>query len=372
MFFPIGDDVNTRTLPIMGTILICANIFLWVHTATLWSESARAFMEQHGNDRVVGWHEDGTPIIQRNPPPPGSKKKGDIKKWENFIREWGLVPTALAKGEYHGVMSHMFLHGDFFHLLGNMLVFWAFVGTLEATLGGWMILFLYLFWGMVAGVVQAAAAWGSDMPCIGASGAIAGVMGAYFLCFGALSRIKVWVWLGFGLPPRVVQVPAHVFLTLWVLLQIWGWTAAHQAEAAGRVHASNVGWFAHLGGFAIGMLTMLFFKGEVQARLAMTRDGKFEVKHGDDPLRTSGSQPGVAERLTDLMPLEAEAAAAISEPAARSGVRCCDRCGADLADENRVMDQLYRCPNCRMLVDLAPPPPPPTNSRNRGLRGSGY
>jgi membrane associated rhomboid family serine protease len=365
MFFPIGDDVNTRTLPVMATVLICINVFLWIHTGTLWNESMRAFIDQY---RVVGVDEEGKPLIERRPLPPGAKA-GDIHKWENFIREWGLVPTALAKGEYHGIMSHMFLHADFFHLLGNMLVFWAFVGTLEATLGGWTIFFMYLFWGMVAGVVQAAAAWGSEMPCIGASGAIAGVMGAYFLCFGALARIKVWIWLGFGLPARVVQVPAHVFLTLWVFFQVWGYLAAQRAGA----QVSNVGWFAHLGGFAIGMLTMHFFKGDVQSKLTMNREGKFELKRDDQPLSPSGRRPALSDFATEMMPLEAEAAAAMAQPSIVPGQRKCNRCGTPIEDEHRVMEHLYRCPNCKMLVDLAPPPPPPSSSsRNRSVGGSGY
>src|SRR5262249_9847058 len=157
--------------------------------------------------------------------------------------------------------SHMFLHGDFFHLLGNMFAFWAFIGTLEATLGAWTTLFLYLFWGAVAGVIQSLAMWGSDIPCIGASGAIAGVMGAYFCCFGALSRIRVGIWFGFALPPRIVHIPAGVFLTVWVCFQVYG------AAMAAAVNVTNVGWYAHLGGFFAGMLTMVLFKREILSKL---------------------------------------------------------------------------------------------------------
>jgi len=373
MFFPIGDDVNTRTLPIMGTIIISACVFLWVHTATLWNESAKAWMEQHAGDKIVGWDENGEPIVQHRAQAAGAKANKDVKKWENFIREWGLVPTALAKGEYHGIMSHMFLHADFFHLLGNMLVLWAFIGTLEATLGAWTILFLYIFWGMVAGLVQSIACWGDDLPCIGASGAIAGLMGAYFLCFGAFARIKVWYWLFFGMRPRVVQVPAHVFLTLWVFFQIWGYLAAQKAGP----QVSNVGWFAHLGGFAIGALTMVFFKSDVQAKITMNKEGKFELKREEEPAASAVRRRPIADMHTEMMPLEAEAAAAMAEPIVDAGFKKCNRCSAKLEDENRLMEHLYRCPNCKMLVDLAPPPAPPSSpsqssSRNKGLRRGGY
>ncbi len=370
MFLPIGDDVETRTLPFMAIVLIAINILLWVHTGTLWRESYEAEVKLRGRDHFKGFDRDGNPIIKHEPPPPGVKK-ADTEKWMNFIKTWGIAATDLEKGDYYKIMSHMFLHGDFFHLLGNMFVFWAFVGTLEATLGAWTTLFLYLFWGMVAAVVQSISTWGSDIPCIGASGAVAGVMGAYFLCFGALSRIKVLIWFGFGLPPRVYHIPASAFLMVWLFFQIWGGLEAQRAGI------SNVGWFAHIGGFFAGMFTMLIFKREVVGKLQMTKDGKLELKREEEqPSRRSAALPDVLPPLEEdaaevptagavLVPADATTQEAMPQDnIARDGTPRCQRCGAPFEEANRVMDQLFRCPKCKLLSDTSlPPAPPPSRSK---------
>ena len=116
---------------------------------------------------------------------------------------YGLASKDLQNNRYLGVVTHMFVHGGLMHLLGNMIVLWAFVSTLEHTLGAWIFLIFYLLWGTVAGLAQAAMHWGSDVPLVGASGAIAGVIGAYWVAFGARTRIRTLVWI---IRPRVVLI----------------------------------------------------------------------------------------------------------------------------------------------------------------------
>src|SRR5262249_12547115 len=99
------------------------------------------------------------------------------------IFRYGLVAKDLENARVIGAVTHMFIHGSLMHLLGNMIVLWAFVSTLEHTLGAWRFLGCYLLWGLVAGLSEAVMHWGTDIPLVGASGAIAGVIGAYWVAY---------------------------------------------------------------------------------------------------------------------------------------------------------------------------------------------
>jgi membrane associated rhomboid family serine protease len=364
MFLPIGDDVEKRSLPIMATALIAVNILVWVHTGTLWRESHDAAILQHaGEGQVIGTDLMGNPIFVTREMQ--IKKGMSAKKWENFLHEWGLVPSAVAKGDVHGLFSYMFLHSGFLQLVGNMIVFWAFVGTLEAALGPWLTLLFYLFWGIVAGLLQSLAVWNADVCYIGATGAIAGVLGAYFYCFGLFARVKVLLYFGLGIPAKIVEVPASIFVSLWIFLQVWHWV-----EAA-KIGVANVGMIAQLCGFAVGVVTMVIFKSEVQSKLNRTRDGKWEVKHEEPPPRSSArhkvvkAAPGTPETpAAETAELEA-ATTEVPNGKPPAPVARCTNCGAALADENRVVDELFRCPNCKMLSDPSLQALPKSHSRRR-------
>jgi membrane associated rhomboid family serine protease len=167
----------------------------------------------------------------------------------------------------------MFLHGDVVHLLGNMLMLWAFVGTLERGLGSVLFVLLYILWGLVAGVAHAVMNWGQGIPMIGASGAISGVIGAYVVTFGALTNIRTLVWF-FG--PRQINVPAGAFVFIWVMSQLSG---MQEASAAG---GGGIAWYAHAGGFVAGATTMLIFSREVKSRLVLNREGKIQFVDRED------------------------------------------------------------------------------------------
>src|SRR5437588_4620265 len=104
MFIPIGDDVQKRIFPIVGILLVSANVLVYIYTARLWEDSIKDINPHTFNPRTFD--------ITTTP-------------WYKFIYQWGLVPANVAKGKTIGLATHMFLHGDFFHLLGNMLVLWA-------------------------------------------------------------------------------------------------------------------------------------------------------------------------------------------------------------------------------------------------------
>ncbi len=158
--------------------------------------------------------------------------------------------------------TSMFLHGGWEHLLGNMLFLWIFGNNVEDAMGRVRFLGFYVIAGLAATATQtavtmlAASTDAERIPSVGASGAIAGVLGAYFVL---LPRARVLVWSLFFL----FEVPAVAFLGLWFLFQLWsgGFSVLHPEQGGG------VAFFAHIGGFAFGMLTVrLFTSGRAPRR----------------------------------------------------------------------------------------------------------
>jgi membrane associated rhomboid family serine protease len=133
------------------------------------------------------------------------------------------------------LLTSLFIHGDLFHLLGNMLFLWIFGNNIEDVLGAFRFVLFYLACGLAAGLTQIAATPGSHLPMIGASGAIAGVLGAYWVLFPR-AQVLTLVFL------FVVPVPARIFLGLWFVAQFLN---------VGM--GGGVAWFAHVGGFLAGI-----------------------------------------------------------------------------------------------------------------------
>jgi membrane associated rhomboid family serine protease len=163
------------------------------------------------------------------------------RRLEPFILHWGLVPRRLDPVT---LVTSMFLHGGWMHLISNMWVLKIFGDNIEDKLGPWRFLWFYLFSGIIAGLVQVYASAGSSVPTIGASGAIAGVMGAYFVLYPR-ARIACLVPI-FFFWIETIQLPAFVFLGVWLWTQVWA--GSHAFAGAG-----GVAWWAHVGGFAGGI-----------------------------------------------------------------------------------------------------------------------
>lgn len=162
--------------------------------------------------------------------------------------DWGLVPAKVSEGfGYSGFLTSMFLHGGVMHLAGNMLFLWIFGDNLEDRLGHVGFLLFYLASGLGAALLQFAASPDSMVPMVGASGAIAGVMGGYLLMF---PRARVDVLVIFVVFFRIFPVPAWLMLGLWFGLQLFhGLTSP--ADAGG------VAYWAHAGGFLVGLGAVL-------------------------------------------------------------------------------------------------------------------
>ncbi|MEW5827292.1 MAG: rhomboid family intramembrane serine protease [Chloroflexota bacterium] len=167
---------------------------------------------------------------------------------------WGLIPARLLAdpaSSWMTVFTSMFLHGGWLHILSNMWVLFIFGDNVEDRLGHGRYLVFYLVSGVAAALLQSLFTAGSSGPVIGASGAIAGVLGAYLLFFPR-ARIVTLVFIFVFI--TTIEIPAVLFLGVWFILQLFS-----GAVALGEGVSSGVAWWAHIGGFAFGMAATLIF-----------------------------------------------------------------------------------------------------------------
>lgn len=165
-----------------------------------------------------------------------------------FYQTYAIIPAQISQGEgTASLFTSVFLHGGLMHLAGNMLFLWIFGDNLEDEMGHLPFLTFYLASGIGAGLIHVWAAPESQVPTIGASGAIAGVLGGYLLLF---PKARVDVLLIFIVFFRVITVPASLMLGLWLALQIFGGIGANPDEG-------GVAYWAHAGGFGVGLVFTL-------------------------------------------------------------------------------------------------------------------
>ena len=209
MGLPIGDDdTSRRTVPLVTYALVALNVLFF-------------FVEQSGGDA--------------------------------FIEKWAFVPArflANPSGDSPTILTSMFMHAGWLHLGGNMLYLWIFGDNVEDRFGHLKFTIFYLLCGLAATFAQLAFSLGSHVPNLGASGAIAGVLGAYILLF---PQGRVSVLQG----ARVIQVPALMVIGLWIVLQFFSGigSIANTAETGG------VAYMAHIGGFLAGLVLTFLFRG---------------------------------------------------------------------------------------------------------------
>ncbi len=165
-----------------------------------------------------------------------------------FLRAFALVP---AHFNWLTLFTSMFLHGGWLHFLGNMLYLWIFGDNVEERLGHAVFVIFYFVCGAAAGLAHALMNTASLLPTMGASGAIAGVMGAYFVLYPQ-SRILTLIFFGFFY--RVVEVPAVVLLGLWFVMQFFSGALSTGAESGG------VAFWAHVAGFVAGICWVFIFR----------------------------------------------------------------------------------------------------------------
>lgn len=162
-----------------------------------------------------------------------------------LFHQWAMIPARLSGGRgYHTLFSSMFLHAGWMHLIGNMLFLWVFGDNLEDEMGHLKFLAFYFACGVGAGLAHVLAAPYSTVPTVGASGAIAGVMGGYLLLF---PRARVDILLILIVFIRIFPIPAWVVLAVWLAMQVFGGLGADP-------DTGGVAYWAHAGGFLIGFV----------------------------------------------------------------------------------------------------------------------
>lgn len=176
---------------------------------------------------------------------------------QQFVFAWGAIPRDITMGwdllpaipiAWLTLFTSMFMHGGLMHLGGNMLYLWIFGNNIEDRLGHVKFLVFYLIGGLVAALSHVFFAPSSDIPMVGASGAISAVLGAYIVAYPQ-ARVIVLFWIVVFV--RFIRVPALLMLGVWFAMQIFGFTGDAGSQGGG------VAWLAHIGGFAVGVVLIL-------------------------------------------------------------------------------------------------------------------
>ncbi len=207
--FPIGDDNSARrTIPLVTYALIALNVMFFL-------------IELTGGDE--------------------------------FVLKWAFVPSRFLSnpsGDFQTLFTSMFMHAGWLHLGGNMLYLWIFGDNVEDRFGHVKFIIFYLLCGLAATFAQLMFSGGSDIPNLGASGAIAGALGAYLILF---PQGKVRVLQGL----RTIQMPALIVIGLWIVLQFFSGIGS----IAASTDTGGVAYMAHIGGFLAGVVLTFLFRG---------------------------------------------------------------------------------------------------------------
>ena len=242
--FPLKDHNPTRIRPYMTFLFVAANVVVFVYELML-------------GDRL-----------------------------ENFVAAWGAIPFEITQSEdlvgptevgfNHQpgpsflpltLLSSMFMHGSIMHIFGNMLYLWIFGNNVEDLLGHVKYFIFYIVCGIAAGLAHVFFNPESTVPTVGASGAVAGVLGAYLVTF---PHARVTTLVFFGIFIRMMEVPAAFLLLVWFILQsLQGFLSLGISEMSG-----GVAWFAHIGGFVVGAV-LAFVMGGRNMREVRQRSRRF-------------------------------------------------------------------------------------------------
>lgn len=207
MFFPIGDDqVQGGAKPLFSYTLILINVLVFGYEIMLTPDQS-----------------------------------------EMMVTNYGAIPQEIIQGQdMYTLLSCMFLHGGWMHLIGNMLFLWVFADNIEAVVGTFNFMIFYIIGGVAASAIHIFFNPYSEVPMVGASGAISAVMGAYLIMFPS-SRIKVLILIFF----TTTYVPALFFLGIWIVQQLVAGVGSLNPTTA---ESAGVAWWAHIGGFIFGVV----------------------------------------------------------------------------------------------------------------------
>jgi membrane associated rhomboid family serine protease len=217
---PIRDQIKTRRTPIVNYLLIAANIAVFL---LQWSAGANQ---------------------------------------ESLVYEFALIPVAFSDGiklsEVRDIFTSMFMHAGLMHLLGNMIYLWIFGDNVEDAMGHFTYLLFYLAGGFAASMAHVFINPSSQIPTVGASGAIAAALGAYLVLYPQ-SRVATFIPLGFFMTLRML--PASIVLVMWFVLQLF-----NGVLTLGAADVGGTAFWAHIGGFVFGAFIALFFRKKTRTR----------------------------------------------------------------------------------------------------------
>jgi len=217
---PIKDNNPTKSFPFVTIILISINAVVFLYQLSLNNVSGKVFVFTYGAIPYELMNSINLPLTP-------------------------YIPNSVT------LFTSMFLHGGLFHLGGNMLYLWIFGNNIEDSMGHIKFVVFYVICGIAAVFAHTVINPGSKIPMIGASGAIAGVLGAYILLF---PRAKVSTLIFFGFFIRIIEIPALIMIGFWIVIQFLS-----GAMSAG-VQGGGIAYFAHIGGFLAGFAFIVFFK----------------------------------------------------------------------------------------------------------------
>ncbi len=219
---PLRDNIPSRRFPVVSLALVAVNVLVFLYEAFFLTQAER----------------------------------------EALIYTYGMIPAEVlgvlpvfSAGTWdrlQPLLTAMFLHGGWLHLLGNMLFLWVFADNVEDLIGPFRFLILYLAAGAAGNLAHALANPDSPVPAIGASGAVAGVLGAYLLNF---PRARILALVPLGIFLTTAEVPAIFFLLVWFGVQLLNGVATLGVPAA-----TGVAWWAHIGGFVAGALLVVLLR----------------------------------------------------------------------------------------------------------------
>lgn len=218
--FPLKDDNPTRTTPVVMIALIVVNVLVFFYQLSLPPASAERFVYQFGSIPAV------------------------ITGLGRLSAELTAVAPPVS------LLTSMFLHGGWMHLIGNMWFLWVFGNNIEEAMGHFRFILFYLLCGIAAGAGHVLMHPDSVIPAIGASGAISGVLGAYIMIY---PRARVWTLIFLFVFIRILYLPAGVILGYWFVLQLLGGTTTSSGTG-------GVAFWSHIAGFVAGMALVGVFK----------------------------------------------------------------------------------------------------------------
>jgi membrane associated rhomboid family serine protease len=219
---PLRDQNPTTKTPIVNRLLIVANILVWIYVLTLVRQpgAVAAFYDQYSFS------------------------------WTVFVKE--ISQGHIAFETFAPLLTHMFVHGGWLHVIGNMVYLWIFGDNVEDRLGSGAYLIFYILCGIAAAIGQGLV---QPEPMVGASGAIAGVLGAYVVMFPA-ARVSTLVFLGIFI--TIVQLPALIVIGFFIVIQAID--ALGELRLTAHQASQNIAYFAHIFGFVAGILLLLLLR----------------------------------------------------------------------------------------------------------------